>query len=504
MFAPPVARTQTKRAAGPAAKPARQARFLPSTIRTQAAPRPFPQRTGASWDFSKMSLLPPERANRFRGSSPRPGIIQPKLIVGQADDPLEHEADRVADQVMRAPDPELAFGAAAPQISRKCAACEKEEQTTLQTKRAGPTEAAAGQGSAIVHEVLRSPGQPLDPAIRGFFEPRFGHDFGEVRVHHDERAAASARSVGARAYTVGRDIVFGRGEYAAGTNAGRRFLAHELAHTVQQGRAPASQPRMQRKLMVSKPADMIDTPGGKGAVQTNAATIDSYLKTLCPSGTPSVDPATGEAKIDPSFCAVPALPPGMAGPPGPSGAQQSKTSTGCGCICDLAGSPNLWKITVDDKSWPHTDFDDRDKANGVNPGGSGGNVTAPSPNSTKLWGAATASGTALNIDPWLVLGHELCGHAWLGNSGMHGPDAAATRGEGGHQQTVARENALRAEHGIDLRGTFKDPQCGESFWRSKTSPGTVNWSTARALCIKWREAYNKAHKANYKITDTIP
>jgi hypothetical protein len=90
----------------------------------------------------------------------------------------------------------------------------------------------------IVHEVLRSPGQPLDPATRAFMEPRFHHDFGQVRVHTDARAAKSARAVNALAYTVGRDVVFGSGRYSLATQAGNRLLAHELAHVVQQGARP--------------------------------------------------------------------------------------------------------------------------------------------------------------------------------------------------------------------------------------------------------------------------
>lgn len=132
-------------------------------------------------------------------------------------------------------------------------------------------------------------------------------------------------------------------------------------------------------------------------------------------------------------------------------------------------------------------------------------VTTPSPNSTKLWGAATASGKAMNMDPWLVLGHELCGHGWLGNFGWAGPDQALPRGEGGHQETVKRENKLRKEHGIDLRGTFKDQHCGESFWRYKKSPKkNINWSTYRSICENWRKEYNKKHGTSHKITDRIP
>ncbi len=86
----------------------------------------------------------------------------------------------------------------------------------------------------IVNEVLHSPGQPLDTATRAFMEPRFGHDFGKVRVHTDARAAESALAVNALAYTLGRDVVFGAGQYNISTTEGKRLLAHELTHVVQQ------------------------------------------------------------------------------------------------------------------------------------------------------------------------------------------------------------------------------------------------------------------------------
>src|SRR5688572_21060197 len=77
----------------------------------------------------------------------------------------------------------------------------------------------------IVHDVLRSPGKPLDAQSREYFDPRFGHDFSQIRIHSDEQAAESARTVNAHAYTVGRDVVFGAGQYRPTTTAGRRLLA---------------------------------------------------------------------------------------------------------------------------------------------------------------------------------------------------------------------------------------------------------------------------------------
>ncbi len=88
----------------------------------------------------------------------------------------------------------------------------------------------------IVARVLASSGEPLDPAVRAFMEPRFGHDFSRVRVHQDDQAAESARAIQAAAYTIGQDLVFGAGEYQKGTSDGRKLLAHELTHVVQQSR----------------------------------------------------------------------------------------------------------------------------------------------------------------------------------------------------------------------------------------------------------------------------
>lgn len=106
----------------------------------------------------------------------------------------------------------------------------------LQRKARNP-EIRAGSDSfvpPIVHEVLRSPGQPLDAATREFMEPRFGHDFSKVRVHTGPLAAESARAVQATAYAMGRNLVFNAGQYSPNVQAGRSLLAHELAHVVQQ------------------------------------------------------------------------------------------------------------------------------------------------------------------------------------------------------------------------------------------------------------------------------
>jgi uncharacterized protein DUF4157 len=107
----------------------------------------------------------------------------------------------------------------------------------LMVQRAANREGRLGKSEPppMVHGVLRSPGHLLDAQSRSFMESRFGHDFSGVRLHTDVKAAESARSLGARAYTVGRDIVFGAGQYAPYSPAGRKLMAHELTHVVQQG-----------------------------------------------------------------------------------------------------------------------------------------------------------------------------------------------------------------------------------------------------------------------------
>jgi hypothetical protein len=120
----------------------------------------------------------------------------------------------------------------------ECDTCkDKKEEEGPSLQRSPSRNTGGGSAPPIVQEVLRSPGKPLDGKTRAFFERRFAHDFSKVRVHTDEQAARSADAVHAHAYTVGSDIVFGAARYAPETPAGKKLLAHELAHVVQQGQA---------------------------------------------------------------------------------------------------------------------------------------------------------------------------------------------------------------------------------------------------------------------------
>ncbi|MGA7413492.1 MAG: DUF4157 domain-containing protein, partial [Bryobacteraceae bacterium] len=216
-------------------------------------------------------------------------MLQAKLEINQPGDAYEQEADRVADQVMVSVLASPDLRADAPLgVQRKCALCAisgsrcpkcdaEEKEAALQRKEAAsaplaipssvhevsnsPVEGRARQmigatlrrertgaaasgvvsqqraAPAIVHDVLNAPGQPLKPETRALYESRFGFDFSGVRVHADAEAAESASVLNARAYTVGRHLVFANRQYAPEANAGKWLLAHELAHVVQQNAA---------------------------------------------------------------------------------------------------------------------------------------------------------------------------------------------------------------------------------------------------------------------------
>ena len=196
--------------------------------------------------------------------------IQTKLTVNQPGDVYEQEADRVADQVMRMPanaavQRRCSACAQEERVQRKCAHCEDEEKQEIHRKESG-----AGTESAppIVDDVLRSPGQPLGAAARAFMEPRFGYDFGDVRIHTDEKAAESARAVNALAYTVGHQVVFDAGQYSPTSFAGKRLLAHELSHVMQQGQGH----RLQRDKK-EQPAPKTDAPPQAAAGGASAGAV---------------------------------------------------------------------------------------------------------------------------------------------------------------------------------------------------------------------------------------
>ena len=170
----------------------------------------------------------PHVSNQGMQQMLRAGLIQGKLAVSQPGDSFEQEADRVAESVMRMPasvDELNQTSSGTPSIQRACAECEEE----LHRKPSPSTDSVT---SEFHHP--GGGGRPLPDSERKFFESRMLRDFSQVRVHADAQAAAAAESVNALAYTKGRDVVFGAGQYQPGSDRGRSLMAHELVHVVQQ------------------------------------------------------------------------------------------------------------------------------------------------------------------------------------------------------------------------------------------------------------------------------
>ena len=231
MFAPQVTKQKVNIA--------RVANHGPKLSRTAPVTATMIAGAGAScaWDFGAMSLFPREGIGGRRPPSPlpTPKLARPilsRLDGGDLDDPLEHEADRVADDVMSMDGPGIApRSTRSPQIADKGASKAEESGP----KPAKIAIASADTTRSSLQAALRSPGESMDASTRAYFEPRFGHDFSRVRVHVGAAAERSALDVNAQAYTVGDDIVFGAGRFAPGTLEGRRLLAHELTHVVAVG-----------------------------------------------------------------------------------------------------------------------------------------------------------------------------------------------------------------------------------------------------------------------------
>ena len=173
----------------------------------------------------------------------------------------------------------------------------------------------------IVHDVLRSPGQPLDTDTRAFFEPRFGHDFSAVRVHSDGEAATSAQMVNASAYTVGAHVVFNSGEFAPSTMSGRRILAHELTHVLQQRGGSAHHPTGIQSLALGTAGDVYEQEADRIAqsVMENGAPVRGSVSTA--------QPAVVQRQPPPPAQPAPAQPPAPVPPVAPNQTQQATIET---------------------------------------------------------------------------------------------------------------------------------------------------------------------------------
>ncbi len=250
------------------------------------------------------------------------GVLQAKMTLGQPGDKYEQEADRVADAVMRMPEPcgqrpeeqeeekeeevrtKPLVGQITPLVQRQDEVKDEEEEeegpvqakllANTQVQRKGELEededdgvlnakSAPGQAPEVtpdlearINDMRSSDGQPLDSATRAFMEPRFGFNFSRVRVHTGSRAAETARAVNAQAFTLASNVVFGAGRYAPETHQGKRLMAHELTHVVQQS-GESGHRRNSKQSLTHEEAKQ---PNPDSQVKKNAS----------PSGVPAAQP----------------------------------------------------------------------------------------------------------------------------------------------------------------------------------------------------------------------
>jgi hypothetical protein len=370
-------------------------------------------------------------------------MAQSKLVLNELGDHYEREADWVAGQLERG------STAALPEpitVNRD-----------LRTERVLRSEQSQATND-------------FPPAIRTMpasSRPKF--DFSKVRVHTDERAAKAARSVHARAFTYGHDVVFGAGEYAPETTAGRFLLAHELTHALQQSESASH--LVQRAITVQKPAAQTPNIPPPFAKMTNAAIVQEWVDELCAKGNWTVNATTGvvSSSIRATYCAA-----------APSSILSKHFSTGeaptsCGCLCELTapGSKDIrvhpadtlivGSTTIDVSKqgegytlYPHKDHPEYNE--GIT-GKEYQHITGAGDTSPQ---AGTNPKQTLRDPAWIIFGHEVCGHARLQTAPMGPTKWQHSQTPEGNLGAVDIENQIRREHSTIAnnygirRGNFKD------------------------------------------------
>jgi Domain of unknown function (DUF4157) len=246
-----------------------------------------------------------ERSSRAKLAISNGPCPQPKLTINQPNDRYEQEADRVADQVMRMPQPTLQRKCACGGTCSKCkGAHNAAAHDQLQLKQMNGPAPGHREVPSAVHDVVQQPGRPLDAPTRGFMEPRFGHDLSHIRIHTDRPAAASAEAVQAKAYTVGDHIVFGGGHAPQGTSAGMGLLAHELTHTVQQGGTPRALQRTGEEGSSRFRETAQPQVRGADGVVRGSVRREEYVPATATQAEVSLNDQTVPVEFDESTCTV--------------------------------------------------------------------------------------------------------------------------------------------------------------------------------------------------------
>lgn len=368
--------------------------------------------------------------------------LQRKLTIGASNDPLEQEADRIADQVMTKPT-HSQVNSVPPRIQR------------FTGHATGEMKAAP----ASVDRVLASSGRPLEPSLRQDMEQRFGQDFSRVRVHTGAAAEQSARDVSANAYTVDSHIVFGQGQFAPRTNAGQYLIAHELTHVVQQGSkgsknlvtdnngdiARSAVGIIQRKLVVNSAASIPLPSGTAGPPTPLTLAVQGLLRDTCPNGGASVDSSTGAVTLGAGVC-------DWAGVPYVEGVRRadiSPTPAGCGCLCDVVNHART--TTIDFRAGgPGTS---PGSVVGAGPGQGGVQTDSTVTIDPRFQGQYLISGRWVDVPFHLLMAHEVCGHALPKMRGAHVARGPSPSGGTPPQErhAVDVERAIAAEGGHPRR-----------------------------------------------------
>ena len=370
-------------------------------------------------------------------------LVQPKLTINQPGDIYEQEADAMADKIMRMPAGNSGtspfFRQAITPIQRMCSDCEEEEKT-MQRKEAG-TELLDESTPASYLKTIPG-GTSLSKAERNFFEPRIGHDLANVRLHTDHAANRSARSINALAYTYQNNIVFASGQYDPGSDGGKRLMAHELTHTLQQtGDRGLPSNAVQRKLVID-PADVVPmAPGMSGPPLPLTFAVQGLLDDLCADGQFLVNHTSGNVTLtDPEFCDewyIPML-------PEIKRVNNTATPVGCACLCNVVNDAQTTTVSF------------RAGGPGASPGsvaGAGAGQGGVRTDSTvsidpRFQGQYRINGQWVDVPFYLLFSHELCGHALPKMRGTHAARGAGPAGGTPPQErhAVDIERDIAAEH----------------------------------------------------------
>lgn len=431
----------------------------------------------------------------FSGQKNSPAFLQPKLIVNQPNDKQEQEADRIANEVVN-------INTAPPvkqSIQCMCTACNEEEKKIQEKSESSTPEVS----SSLSHNVENASGKGdvLPAKTLTEMNSSFGADFSRVHIHNNSESVNMNKELHAQAFTHGSDIYFNAGKYNPETTTGKQLLAHELTHVIQQGQAPSSV--ISRKVSVENPDNNIPNPGGTGLVQTNVVTVLDYMSKLCPD-TGMVANGGAIDLVDTGFC-IPSVKQKDGTFKSPSALSAHPVS--CECLCEMIMDP-LQNIIIR--------IDDTLSGNAsTNSTPLGAIISVPSPNMPTK-GVRGASGKTIDSPHFIVLGHELCGHHFLEKRGNNERENTQNIPRGGHDPAIKRENLIRQEHGLEKRGTFRDPccgifestdldlkktngRCGDVFEKQKDEKGTV-----ANECKHWRDEYNKLNGTSFTTDDAIP